>query len=241
MMTGYDQVLPHFQSWTEYTTATSDTNRRFKLLVQVRRDVLDRTIRQAADRHQRRAAGYVPKFEINDLVICWLNSHEVAKLLKRFGTTKMMPRWSEPCRILRFKNKERTIAVVQSIWHEGLYREVSIGDILALPRTLHEETLSAAKYEMLGDLKRAAYTRDGIQPLQKRLSRIAGTERDQALKSIRRLEDAWPTIASDSEQLGPSTSTIQDEVVVEIDETPTPKPVRKKRRYINILGSWTPP
>ena len=73
LMTGYDQTLPHFQEWQPYTFNGLDTYRRFQLLMEVRRDVLDTTIRKAADRMQKLSPKHKKTYKVGDVVICWLN------------------------------------------------------------------------------------------------------------------------------------------------------------------------
>lgn len=72
--------------------------------------------------------------------------------MERFGDTKIMPKWSEPCRILSFRNKEKTALLVQRIWHTKLQRKINIKDVIRLPRKFGPDTIIAAKKELIADL-----------------------------------------------------------------------------------------
>eukprot|EP01069_Polyplicarium_translucidae_P009985 Polyplicarium_translucidae@DN3351_c2_g1_i2.p2 len=100
LMTGCDFVLPHFQDWTGYGPEEAAPRRRFEVMTEIRRQCLDRMLRLVA---ARRGDSTTKALEIGDLVIVWLNPNECRRLLERFGTTRLMPRWSEPCRVTGFR------------------------------------------------------------------------------------------------------------------------------------------
>lgn len=179
----------------------------------------------------------MPQFEVNDLVVCWLNNNEVTKLLRRFGTTKLMPRWSEPCRIVKFKNKQKTIAIVKSIWHADLTREVATGDMLRLPKEMHQETLDAAKYEMLADLKRAAAPPTKSKSAGRRLERVPWDDREKALENFKRLEQEWPTRTKPELPSATGGDLSDTDVVVEVEDRPK-KNQKRSRKEVHVLGSW---
>ena len=242
LMTGYDQTLPHFQEWQPYTFDGLDTYRRFQLLMEVRRDVLDTTIRKAADRMQKLSPKHKKTYKVGDVVICWLNHYEVTKLLQRFGGQKMMPRWSEPCRIRNFKNKDETVAVVSSLWHKDLTREVAVGDLLALPKNLNQETLNMAKYEMISDLKRAAIPRQQNDQLSAKLEQIPVGDRGDALSKAQYLQRNWESrqdrTNEGSQFLNEPPATAPCTGIEDL----TPSALRSKlRRPVHIVGTWHSP
>lgn len=63
-----------------------------------------------------------------------------------------MPFWTEPCRVHKFRNEAKTALQVRSIWHKNLTRDVNLGDVLKIPKTIGHETLEAAKVELFADL-----------------------------------------------------------------------------------------
>ena len=133
-------VLPHFQRWVEYSFENMDTYRRFGLLAQVRRECLDRVLRNLAKSQNLNARqDSCSSLDVGDLVVYWLSPHEVSKLLSRFGNLKFAPRWSEPCRVIRFLNKEKTALVVKSIWHDGILKKVHQADVMPLPKQWNPE------------------------------------------------------------------------------------------------------
>ena len=108
LMTGLDLVLPHFQDWAEYSVDNMDTYRRFSLLAQVRKDCLDRTLRNASRNSPTTSNKSKAPLNVGDLVVCWLTPTEVAKLLIRFGSLKFAPtmvRTLPNCEILQRRTK----------------------------------------------------------------------------------------------------------------------------------------
>ena len=115
---------------------------------------MDRTLRNAA-RNTRKIVNHKNlMINVGDLVVCWLNPPEVAKLLSRFGSAKFAPRWSEPCRVLKFLNADTTTMLVKSIWHKGIVKKVHASGVHRLPTRITPEALNAAKFELVADLKR---------------------------------------------------------------------------------------
>ena len=181
LMTGMDMVLPHFQDWAAYTFDTSDSYRRLNLLAKIRYECFNAMVRRStilAKQRGRDRKG--PELQVGDLVICWLNSTEVAKLLERFGGTKFAPTWTEPCRIVRFVDRDHRVVIVKSVWHKNLTRRVNICDVMGVPKLLTQEALDLAKYELVADLKRAAALGSRSQILEEHLTRIPATERAEA-------------------------------------------------------------
>ena len=141
LMTGMDLTLPHFQQWAEYSFEAMDTYRRFNLLAQVRKDCLDYTLRKAA-KHQPTSTNKLNcMLNGGDLVVCWLSPNEVSKLLSRFGNLKFAPRWSEPCRVLKFLDAEKT-AVGQIHLAQRTREEIHVSDVRHfLPRSPQKRTM----------------------------------------------------------------------------------------------------
>ena len=129
---------------------------------------------------------------IGDLVVCWLSPNEVAKLLSRFGNLKLAPRWSEPCRVLKFLDAEKNSMLVKSIWHKGLLKKVHVSDVHRLPTLITPEALNAAKFELIADLKRNAIpeniTKNKISEV---LQRIPAEDREMASDRMVAVEQAW--------------------------------------------------
>lgn len=66
----------------------------------------------------------------------------------------MAPHYSEPYRVIRVLNEDKTAVVVQSIWHGRRRRRVHLSDTQRLPRNFPEEGMVAAQFEVIADLKR---------------------------------------------------------------------------------------
>ena len=157
-------TLPHFQDWGAYAFDTSDTYRRLDLLAKVRRDCFDTMVRRATDKAWRDEGKHKPReFKVGDLVICWLNSTEIGKLLERFGGTKFAPMWSEPCRVVRLIGPDDRVLIVKSVWHKNLLKKVNASDVLLIPKMLTQEMVDVAKYDLVADLKRAAAPKESTR------------------------------------------------------------------------------
>ena len=233
LMTGLDLVLPHFQEWAEYSVDNMDTYRRFSLLAQVRKDCLDRTLRNASRNSPTTSNKSKAPLNVGDLVVCWLTPTEVAKLLIRFGSLKFAPRWSEPCRIVKFFNEERSTMMVKSIWHKGLLKKVHEADVLRLPTRITTETLNAAKFDLIADLKRnAALPNPRKSNELEFLKRIPAEDREAAVSRLAALEVAWPAVDVE-------LATERAEREINSDVLPPPQEVDSgnshKRRRCSVL------
>ena len=240
LMTGMDLVLPHFQQWAEYSFEQMDTYRRFNLLAQVRRDCLDRALRNAA-RNTRKIVNHTNlMINVGDLVVCWLNPPEVAKLLSRFGSAKFAPRWSEPCRVLKFLNADKTAMLVKSIWHKGIVKKVHASDVHRLPTRITPEALNAAKFELVADLKRNAVPENMMKnKISEVFQRIPAEDREMASDRMATLEKAWK---ADNE----AESTWKNNIEVGSDDNVNTheKVLEKvshhgKKRRVELHAMWT--
>ena len=239
LMTGLDMTLPHFQQWREYSFDHGDAYRRFSLLAQVRRECFDRVLRVAAAKSKDLKEKENRRIEIHDLVVCWLNPNEVSKLLSRFGSLKFAPRWSEPCRVVRFLNEEKTVMMVKSIWHKGISRKVHRCDILPLPKEMTTEALNMAKFEMIADL-----TRNSVQSRRKELStedmlrRIPAEDREQAQDRMELMEEAWKAPKPDQEKQ--ATPRRADRLTSNefVAERSVPSMAFDKKRKVDIHALW---
>ena len=239
LMTGLDMVLPNFQEWAEYSVDNMDAYRRFNLLAQVRRDCLDRVLRNAAYNHQRHhnKTKVSRPLQVGDLVIYWLNPSEVSKLLIRFGSMKFAPRWSEPCRIQRFLNQEKTVMIVKSIWHKGIVKKVHQNDVMPLPTQLTAEALNMAKFELVADLKKhAALSRPNHTAKMEFMNRIPAEDRKLALDHMDDLDNAWKEQAKVKE--GHNNGVAPENGNTDRNSGSTGAQENKKRRA-EIHAMWT--
>ena len=238
LMTGLDMVLPHFQQWAEYSVENMESYRRFNLLAQIRRDCFDRVLRVAATKAKEPKGRANQKMEVNGLVVCWLSPHEVAKLLPRFGNLKFVPRWSEPCRILRFVNEEKTVMVVKSIWHRGIVRKVHECDVMPLPKQMTTEALNMAKFEMVADLKRNAINPRHKEALKEAMmKKIPAEDRELAQDLMHLVEETWRATKPSQEGKLPSIVDLHD-VDDRLELAQSPKAAVPKRRRIELHALW---
>ena len=240
LMTGMDFVLPHFQQWADYSFEHMDTYRRFNLLAQVRKDCLDHALRRAA-KHQPTSQNKLNCMtKVGDLVVCWLNPNEVSKLLSRFGNLKFAPRWSEPCRVMKFLDADKNSMLVKSIWHKGILRKVHMSDVRRLPTQLVPETLNAAKFELIADLKRNAIT-ENITPthLKEILQRIPAEDREMAKDRVATLEEAWKA-PKEAEMSMKNRTKIDNADELIVHETIVRNvPQSGKKRRVELHAMWT--
>eukprot|EP00918_Siedleckia_nematoides_P108155 GHVU01235970.1.p1 GENE.GHVU01235970.1~~GHVU01235970.1.p1 ORF type:complete len:170 (-),score=29.00 GHVU01235970.1:293-802(-) len=89
-----------------------------------------------------------------DLVVCYLRETDVKRVVQRFGGAKLIPHWSEPCKISKFLNEEKTMMEIDSIWHNGVKRKVRKDEVLPLPKNLSDEMLDLAKLTLISDLRK---------------------------------------------------------------------------------------
>lgn len=153
LMTGMDMVLPNFQEWADYSFEKLEAWDRFRLITNVHRICLDNAIRnimRVRDRAKRRTHKDI---EIGDIVLYWFGQMERQTLCKVLSGSKLTPKWSEPCRVVKYCNKEKTAFWVKSIWHDNVCKQLNIHDVMKLPRLKGHYTLEAGKMEMLADLK----------------------------------------------------------------------------------------
>ena len=239
LMTGLDMVLPHFQQWAEYSIETMDSYRRFNLLAQVRRECFDRVLRTAAGARAlcKGRTTLDPMLAVGDLVVYWLNPHEVSKLLARFGNLKFAPRWSEPCRIHRFLNKEKTAMMIKSIWHQGLIKRVHRNDVMVLPKQLTPEALNMAQFELISDLKRNAATpRMKNAVAEDFLRKIPAEDREAAIDRLAIVKEAWTKPAAADSSLTQQTIT---EMIDTWSDVNAPQRSETKKRRVAISAVWT--
>ena len=239
LMTGLDMVLPHFQQWAEYSIETMDSYRRFNLLAQVRRECFDRVLRTAAGARAlcKGRTTVDPMLAVGDLVVYWLNPHEVSKLLARFGNLKFAPRWSEPCRIHRFLNKEKTAMIIKSIWHQGVMKRVHRNDVMVLPKQLTPEALNMAQFELISDLKRNAATpRMKNAVAEDFLRKIPAEDREAAIDRLAIVKEAWTKPAAADSSLTQQTVT---EMIDTWSDVNAPRRSEMKKRRVEISAVWT--
>jgi len=80
------------------------------------------------------------------------------------GGNKFTTPWSEPYRIVEFKNKDKTIMRVQSIWRKGRIQEVNRSSVLPIPQNLNLDLQKVMTWEMQREIKRQMeYSRKGNQ------------------------------------------------------------------------------
>ena len=134
LVTGEDMILPHFQDWTNYVLEDAQAGARLCSIAELRRDALNRMIMQQSEKMMKRKKR--PQvFEIGDLVILELNANDLSHMRKNFGSSKLMPNWSEPCRVIKTFNKDSTLQV-KSIWHDKFVRNVPASKVIKIPRSL---------------------------------------------------------------------------------------------------------
>ena len=238
LMTGLDMTLPHFQEWAEYSVENMDAYRRFNLLAQVRKECLDRVLRNLANNHkiQKGKPTTCSSLDVGDLVLYWLNPNEVSKMLSRFGSLKFAPRWSEPCRIRRFLNKEKTTMVIKSIWHEGIVKKVHQADVMPLPKQLTPEMWNMAKFDLIADLKRH---KAAIKPQElvsaEFIRKIPAEDRELAWDHLAQLETAWKEKAGTRVEIEDVISPLKSSVVTDLR---APAAKEGKRRRVQIHALW---
>ena len=229
VMTGLDMVLPHFQDWAEYTRDTVEANKRFDLIAQVRRDCFDVLVKKCVNRMMKPPKQERP-LKVGDVVICWLNPYEVGRIISRLGSRKFAPSWSEPCRVVRFINTDRSVVLVKSLWHRDLKRHVPVNDLTRLPDKLEAAELNMAKWELLADLKRFEGTAERkVNPLLP-TEQVPARERDGLGDKCTDLQQQW-------------LKTDLTEVTVDIDEDDHPPPPsteekQSKRVRVNWVAHW---
>ena len=227
LMTGIDLVLPHFQDWADHTSPHLSIAKRFDLLAQVRKDCLDNIVRRLAGRRAR--IGQKNTIQAGDLVIAALDNREMAKLVSRLGGAKYAPMWSEPCRVIRFCNPDKSTAVIRSIWHRDLQKQVPITKLTKIPRTLGQEALQMAKLELIADCRREMVQSNTEWGVQQHLQRIPAEERNKVLSQLDELDSEWKQ---------PET----EDIIVDIPATPKPSVIDTrpaKRRKLHGRPKWT--
>ncbi|EZG42712.1 integrase core domain protein, partial [Gregarina niphandrodes] len=121
IVTGADLVLPHFQQWHRYENLIQDVVPRLRLLDTFRQDALDHTLRTIS----RRRTPTTKEIKVGDTVVMLLRGKLLATLQERFGSSKLVPNWSEPCRVTEIKGHK---VVAQSIWHKDLVYESPLSE-----------------------------------------------------------------------------------------------------------------
>lgn len=158
LLTGTDMCLPHRQEWSRIKSPAS-TKERFADLTVARQFAIDRMIRVIIDRQSRdkRSGKRLPNFKVGDLVIRKLPEIEARALARKEKASafKTTPKWSEPCRILSFDDKNPQIAEVQLLWEKKATRRVNVDDLLLIPRDYNPDTRDMGRLELLTELKRA--------------------------------------------------------------------------------------
>ncbi len=121
------------------------------------------------------------------MVIATLNNYEMGKLISRLGSAKYAPLWSEPCRVIRFCNRDESVAVVQSVWHRGLQKQVPVGQLRAIPSTLGLDSLNAAKVELIAEYRRTQSNLPECGNLKQHLERVPIEQRGRVADQARAL------------------------------------------------------
>ncbi|EZG42967.1 integrase core domain protein, partial [Gregarina niphandrodes] len=122
LLTGNDMVLPHFQAWTNYETLDSRAAHRYSLITQLRYEAFEQAISRQALTSTKKDDR---KFELGDVVIYQLTKKDSEKLVKYYGTDKLMPAWSEPMRITKVLHPQQGTYLLESVWHKGFKRQVN--------------------------------------------------------------------------------------------------------------------
>ena len=127
LLTGCDMVLPHFQNWTKFEDSHADVVARLMLVTNLRRDAFDNALQLLV----RKKVTKTEEIKVGDVVIAVLKGKHQAQIQARFGTTKLMPMWTEPCRVTKFHGES---LVITSMWHEGLIYTVPLSEVRKLIR-----------------------------------------------------------------------------------------------------------
>ncbi|EZG42914.1 hypothetical protein GNI_208350 [Gregarina niphandrodes] len=127
IVTGADLVLPHFQEWHKFETYITDVIPRLKLLNTFRQDALNHTLSSVSK-------GRPPvkkEIYVGDTVVVLLRGKMLATIQQRFGVSKLIPTWSEPCRVTALKDNN---VVTQSVWHKDLVYEAPLSEVMKIGR-----------------------------------------------------------------------------------------------------------
>ncbi|EZG44015.1 RNA-directed DNA polymerase [Gregarina niphandrodes] len=127
IITGADLVLPHFQEWHKFENLITDVIPRLKLLNTFRQDALNHTLASVS-----KGRPPVKKdVDVGDTVVILLRGKLLHDLQRRFGAAKLLPTWSEPCRVTAIKDNK---VVSQSVWHTHLTYEAPLSEVMKITR-----------------------------------------------------------------------------------------------------------
>ena len=149
---GFDMPIPHWREWySEMGLKSIDNVERYRIIDMIRRNALDELIR-----HQVLVEAGQPKlkpsdFNIGDWVLYTLSSSELTELRRHYGTSKLMPSWSEPCRIVDFTSDARTSVKLSSPWHGPKHRIVHVSELKKLQVKLPRKLKAEVKKEIESD------------------------------------------------------------------------------------------
>jgi len=123
------------------------------MLTQIRHQCLSKLIYDVRKR-QSKLPGNKAKLEIGQLVIRQLRPAEVVGRQSLMKAVKVAMKWSEPHRIISFKNADRTVLRIKSIWRDTNMVEVNVSQILPIPTNLPVDLQNVMKWEMMAELRR---------------------------------------------------------------------------------------
>ncbi|EZG42859.1 hypothetical protein GNI_215480 [Gregarina niphandrodes] len=127
IITGADLVLPRFQEWHKFENLITDVIPRLKLLNTFRQDALNHTLASVS-----KGRPPVKKdIDVGDAVVILLLDKLLHDLQQRFGDAKLLPTWSEPCRVTAIKDNR---VVTQSVWHIHLTYEAPLSEVMKVTR-----------------------------------------------------------------------------------------------------------
>lgn len=189
LLTGMDMSTPFRQEWADLTTPRPYST-RLQGLATARHLTAERLARAAVHRQEKespRSRSPLP-VKIGDLVIYRFSPHDIrataATEAKR--AKKTVPRWSEPFRVLKFTDERGQVAVIQSLWDEGVRREVHAADLLLIPKVLDENITVMTQREILTEL-RCNPSSDASAQLQRHIQQIPAVLRPMAKRRLRAL------------------------------------------------------
>lgn len=90
------------------------------------------------------------KVQVGDLVICQYNPKELLNLSKINKGVKLLPKYSEPYRVIKLCNSSGTQLKVQSIWSHKKSKIINLSQTIKLPK-LSDYNLMDAKLDILND------------------------------------------------------------------------------------------
>jgi transposase InsO family protein len=129
LLTGLDMTLPSMNAWQQLDFSQSNSKERLETIEVLRQDALQEMYRKLVRREEGISKDNIQE---GDLVIYAYTPHDLHRLHATLGTKKLLPAWSEPCRVVK-RSPGMSTVVVRSIWHDNDERTLPIRHLQKLP------------------------------------------------------------------------------------------------------------